>query len=59
MFQVVANHWELIFFPFTSLKCETGKFEKAMFQGVAWHSQLIFGLCYSPKSDESSCQLSL
>jgi len=44
MIQVVANHWELIFFLFTSPKCELGEVEKAMYLGLEWHSQIIFGL---------------
>jgi len=44
MYLVVANHLELIFFPLTSPKCDLIKVEKAMFEELAWHSQLIFGL---------------
>jgi len=33
MFQVVANHWELIFFLFTGRKYDLCEVEKAMFQG--------------------------
>ena len=35
MFQVVAKHWELIFFLLTNQKCNLVEFEKAMIQGVA------------------------
>ena len=34
MFHVVANQWELIFFPLTSPKSDSSKVEKAMFQGA-------------------------
>ena len=42
MIQVVAKHWALIFF-LTSPKCDLGEFEKATFQGFAYHFELIFG----------------
>ena len=32
-------------------KCDLGEFEKAMFQGLAWHCQLIFDLWTRPKCD--------
>ena len=41
MFQVVTRHLELVFFLLTSPKFELGEFEKVMFQGVAWHFELI------------------
>ena len=44
MFQVVANHWELIFILFTSPKYDSFKVERAMFQGVAFHFELIYCL---------------
>jgi len=44
MFEVVAIHWELIFFPLNTPKCDLGKVETAIFQFVACHFQLIFGL---------------
>jgi len=33
MIQVVANHWKLIFFLLTSLTCDLGEVEKAIFKG--------------------------
>ena len=33
--QLVARHWELIFFLLTNPKCDFGEVEKAMFQGIA------------------------
>jgi len=44
MFQVVARHWELIFFLLTNPKCDLGEFEKAMFQGLPCYFELIIGL---------------
>jgi len=41
MIQLVANHCGLIFFFFTSPKCDLGEVEKAMFQVVANHWGLI------------------
>jgi len=34
MFQVVAIHWELIFFLLTNPKCDLREVDKAMFQGT-------------------------
>ena len=51
MFQVVANHWELIFFPLTSPKCDLGKDEKVIIHVVACHFELILGLLAKPKCD--------
>jgi len=51
MFQMVAEHWELIFFLFTSSKSDLGEVEKAMFQVLACHFELIFGLLTIPKWD--------
>ena len=44
MFQVVARHWKLIFFLFTSPKFDLGEVEKAMFHVLACHFELILGL---------------
>ena len=41
MFQVVACHWEHIFFFLTSPKMRV---EKAIFQGLVCHLELIFDL---------------
>jgi len=51
MFQVIARHWELIFFLLTSSKSDFGEVEKAMVQVLACHSELIFGLLSIPKCD--------
>ena len=53
MFQVVANHWELIFLPLTSPKCVLRKDEKATIHGFACHFELILGLLANPKCDLS------
>ena len=37
MLQVVARHWELIFFPLSNPKCELDEVAKASFQRVACH----------------------
>jgi len=44
VFRVVTCHFELIFSLLTIPKCDFVEFEEAMFQGLEWHSQLIFGL---------------
>jgi len=49
MFQVVASHCEHIFRLLTKLKCDLDEFEKAIFQGLIWHFEQIFGLWTSPK----------
>ena len=51
MFQVVARHWELIFFLLTSPKFELGEVEKPIFQGFACYIELIFGVLTIPKWD--------
>jgi len=51
MFQVVERNLELIFFLLTSLKCDLGEVEKAMFQELACHFVLIFCLLTIPKCD--------
>jgi len=35
---------QLILDLWTSPKCDLNEIEKGMFQGLEWHSQLIFGL---------------
>ena len=49
MIQVVARHWELIFFLLTSPKCGLCYVEKAMFQVVTRHSEIIFSLLNTTK----------
>ena len=51
MFEVVASHWEHIFFLLTSPKCALGEVEKPMFQGLVCHLELIFGHLIIPKCD--------
>jgi len=50
MFEVVANHWGLIYFLLNNRKCDLGEVEKAMFQGVPFHFELIFGLLANPNA---------
>jgi len=49
MFQVIARHWELIYFLLTSPKCDLSEVEKATFQGLACHFELIFDFFTNPK----------
>jgi len=49
MFQVVALPSEFIFNFLNSPNSDLGEVEKAMFQGLAWHLELIFGLLTSTK----------
>jgi len=51
MFQMVSNHWGLIYFLLTNPKCDFCEVEKAMFQGLACHFELIFGILANPKCD--------
>jgi len=44
MFHGLAWLFELIFELLSIPKCNLVEFEKAMFQGLECHSQLIFGL---------------
>ena len=44
MFQGLASQFELIFGLLTIQKCEFGEVEKAIFQVVARHCELIFFL---------------
>ena len=43
LFQLLANHWELIFFFCTSPKCDLGEVEKPMFEVVAnyWGTHIL------------------
>jgi len=51
IFQVVARHWEHIFFFLTTPICDLGEVEKAMFEGLLSHFELIFSLLNIPKCD--------
>ena len=51
MFQVVARHWEHIFFLLTSPKCDLGEGKKGTILVVAKHCELIFCLLTRPKCD--------
>jgi len=51
MIQVIAKHWELIFFLFACPKCDLGEVVKAMFQGDACHFELILVLLANTKCD--------
>ena len=44
-------HLELIFFHYASPKYDLSEVEKAMFQGLACHFELIFGLLTITKFD--------
>jgi len=44
MFQGLECHFELISGLLTITKCDLVEVEKAMFQVVAWQSELIFSL---------------
>jgi len=44
MFQVVIMHHELIFTLLISLKSHLGEVKEAMFQWLACHFNLVFGL---------------
>jgi len=43
--------FELIFGLLTNTKCDLVEVEKALFQGLAWHSQLILELWPRSKCD--------
>ena len=51
LFQMVANHWGIIYFLLTNPKCDLCEVKKAMFQGLACHFELTFGLLANPKCD--------
>ena len=44
MFQIDANHWEIISSIVTSPKFDLGEFVQAMLQGLPCHFELIFSL---------------
>jgi len=43
MFRGLACHFELIFGLLKITKCDMVEVEKALFQGLSWHSQITFG----------------
>jgi len=51
MFEMVARHFEIIFFPLTIPKGDLGVVEKAMLPVLACHFEIILGLLYIPKCD--------
>jgi len=50
MFQVVANHWGIIYFLLINPKCDFCVVEKAMFQRVAYYFESFSASCQTKNS---------